>query len=159
MDTDILEINDYFKKNSLLECVLIKYEIDINRNTFTLITDSINWSLPEGEREFKKLLFKKVRAFRRLTRENSRVEFEPNLFSAENTSEIILIQKIVLSVSIDSFFKIVIKMNYNFGSIEFEFMELQESKKIGLGKQVSDHEWVYIDKFDNHEFSFNDPFK
>lgn len=155
----MLQIDDYFRNNSFLECVLIKYELDTKFNTFTLISDYINWDLPEGEREFRRLFFKEVRNYSRLTGKDNRAVLEPNYFSSEDTPETILFQNINLSGPNENYFKIVIEANYNFGSIEFEFMELEESKKIGIGRQISNYEWVYNDKVDNHEFSFNDPFK
>lgn len=149
---------NYFTKTSLLESVLIKFTYDPQRNSVELVTDLINFELPSGQREFQKLIFGGVTSYKRNSIKADHYSKCPNSYSTQHYEGVIVVQEVKISpVNLDSY-RLLLGMDYNFGSVEFEFKELKEQKRTGIGQPINESEWIYIDIETNKKFLFDNPF-
>jgi hypothetical protein len=136
-----------FSLESLVEALLIDF-----------ISDSINWNLERGKREFKKTIFSDIRNFKRLLGANEKFRHVENIYHTDDYQEAHIIQRIDNCRTDDEYWKFSIILDTSFGGFEFECTEICVTSKIGRGEKVDNNQWVYYDVATNEIFEFSNPF-
>lgn len=143
--------------DDLKGAVIIGYNYLNELNSFKLITDTVNFELTGGYREFVKTVFTGVYEVNRiygLFKEMRRVDLK---YNSKDYIWTIVLDEYIIEKSDENRCKVNLYVGEHFGSIQFYCEKINQKRKIGRGVAVSNNEWDYFDE-KNSKFDFYDPF-
>jgi hypothetical protein len=143
----------------LLEALLIQFSYISELKIFELISDCVNWELERGKREFKKLKFSDVEQYNRLFGAGkSKLEESRNKYSVNEFEGACAFQEIKVILINSDFYEIEVYFDNFFGGFKFQCKSAEMYTRIGVGKEVGEDEWIYLDEDTEEVFDFYNPF-
>ncbi|MCB9286264.1 MAG: hypothetical protein H6560_03025 [Lewinellaceae bacterium] len=159
MEKNIVNNNfdSFLNEFPLKEAVLIEWNFNEILNQVTLVSDVIDWTLPRGRRKFLKTTFFEVSDYKhRLSRPNYMKKFGPN-YSSQTPYTVLIYDIEIFKTKKRP--RLSIDFGSSFGQIEFNFLHLEYSSRIGKGIKEIQTGWVYKDIDNGKEFEFTSPFE
>jgi hypothetical protein len=144
--------------DSLVEALLIEFNYIESEKKIVIISDSINWDLEEGLREFKETTFLEVKNFHRVPGVNEKLHATKNHYHISNYQGGHVIQDITTCQVDEHFWKLTIEIDTAFGGFEFEFAGIYIHSRIGRGEETGANQWIYHDINTDEIFDFVNPF-